>query len=141
MTALVLASAVAAAQNEMVAVPNRPTVSTTAQPVQAGVLETEWGVDAASSHQDVNDLFKFGLTSNFELRLGNARFGGHGRRIQVPSYSRFRAPALGRAYVHVDGGDGNQHARIGRAESFLCRPRQQRSGEASFRLQFDRELA
>jgi len=82
MTALVLASAVAAAQNEMVAVPNRPTVSTTAQPVQAGVLETEWGVDAASSHQDVNDLFKFGLTSNFELRLGNilwtADSGTHG---------------------------------------------------------------
>src|SRR6476661_2642175 len=82
MTALVLASAVAAAQNEMVAVPNRPTVSTTAQPVQAGVLETEWGVDAASSHQDVNDLFKFGLTSNFEFRLANtpmiADSGTHG---------------------------------------------------------------
>ena len=82
MTALVLASAAAAAQDEIVAVPNRPTVSTTAQPVQPGVLETEWGVDAASSHQDVNDLFKFGLTSNFELRLGNilltADSGTHG---------------------------------------------------------------
>jgi hypothetical protein len=81
-SALVLASAAAAAQNEIVAVPNRPTVSTTAQPVQPGVLETEWGVDAASSHQDINDLFKFGLTSNFELRLANilitANPGMHG---------------------------------------------------------------
>jgi hypothetical protein len=82
MTALVLVSVAATAQNEIVAVPNRPTVSTTAQPVQPGVLETEWGVDAASSHQDVNDLFKFGLTSNFELRLSNilltANPGTHG---------------------------------------------------------------
>lgn len=59
------------AQPEMTAVPNRPTVSTTAQPVQPGVLETEWGVDAASSHQDINALWKFGVTSNFELRFAN----------------------------------------------------------------------
>jgi hypothetical protein len=82
MTALVLASVAAVAQNEIVAVPNRPTVSTTAQPVQPGVLETEWGVDAASSHQDINDLFKFGVTSNLELRLANillaANPGTHG---------------------------------------------------------------
>src|SRR6476660_5347367 len=82
MTALVLASAVAAAQNEMVAVPNRPTVSTTAQPVQPGVLETEWGVDAAAVHQDVNALLKFGVSKNFELRFSNDPFtadsGTHG---------------------------------------------------------------
>ena len=65
--ALALASNAARAQDEIVAVPNRPTVSTTAEPVQPGVLETEWGIDAASSHQDLNDLFKFGLTSNFEF--------------------------------------------------------------------------
>ena len=61
---LLLNAQVGFAQDEIVAVPNRPTVSTTAQPVQRGVLETEWGVDAASSHQDVNGLFKFGLTTN-----------------------------------------------------------------------------
>ncbi len=69
-------------QDEIEAVPNRPTVSTTAQPVQRGVLETEWGVDAASSHQDINALLKFGLTTNFELRLANnpitADSGTHG---------------------------------------------------------------
>lgn len=36
------------AQDELTAVPNRPTVSTPAQPVQPGVLETEWGIDAAA---------------------------------------------------------------------------------------------
>src|SRR5213080_1616998 len=70
------------AQDEVTAVPNRPTVSTTAQPVQPGVLETEWGVDAAASHQDINGLLKFGVSKNFELRLANnpllADFGDHG---------------------------------------------------------------
>jgi len=79
---LALACRGISAQDEITAVPNRPTVSTTAQPVQRGVLETEWGVDAASLHQDVNGLFKFGLTTNFELRLANnpltADSGTHG---------------------------------------------------------------
>ena len=74
--ALVLATLAAVAQDDLVAVPNRPTVSTTAQPVQSGVLETEWGVDAASSHQDVNALAKFGITSNLEFRLANNPFIG-----------------------------------------------------------------
>jgi len=70
------------AQSDITAVPNRPTVSTTAQPVQLGVLETEWGVDAASSHQDISGLLKFGVTANLELRLANdpvtADSGTHG---------------------------------------------------------------
>jgi hypothetical protein len=70
------------AQDEITAVPNRPTVSTPAQPVQPGVLETEWGVDAAASHQDINGLLKFGISKNFELRLTNNPFtadsGAHG---------------------------------------------------------------
>jgi hypothetical protein len=69
-------------QDDITAVPNRPTVSTTAQPVQLGVLETEWGVDAASSHQDINGLLKFGATTNLELRFANdpitADSGTHG---------------------------------------------------------------
>jgi hypothetical protein len=70
------------AQDDLTAVPNRPTVSTTAQPVQPGVLETEWGVDAAASHQDINGLLKFGVSKNFELRFANnpltADSGTHG---------------------------------------------------------------
>lgn len=69
-------------QDDITAVPNRPTVSTTAQPVQLGVLETEGGVNAASSHQDLNSLLKFGATSNLELRFANdpitADSGVHG---------------------------------------------------------------
>jgi len=70
------------AQDDLTAVPNRPTVSTTAHPVQLGVIETEWGIDAAASHQDINGLFKFGVSKNFELRFGNDPFtadsGAHG---------------------------------------------------------------
>jgi Putative MetA-pathway of phenol degradation len=72
----------ARAQGELTAVPNRPTVSNPAQPVQPGVLETEWGVDAAESHQDINGLLKFGVAKNLELRLTNnpitADSGTHG---------------------------------------------------------------
>ena len=80
--ALATCSIPAFTQDDITAVPNRPTVSTTAQPVQLGVLETEWGVDAASSHQDLNGLFKFGATTNFEFRFANnpitADSGTHG---------------------------------------------------------------
>lgn len=61
----------ALAQDEITAVPNRPTVSTPAQPVQPGVLETEWGLDASASEQDINGLLKFGVSKNFELRATN----------------------------------------------------------------------
>src|SRR5216117_2014769 len=62
------------AQDEPTAVPNRPTVSTPARPVQPGVLEAEWGIDAAASHRDINGLFKFGVSNNFELRFANNPF-------------------------------------------------------------------
>jgi len=69
-------------QDELSAVPNRPTDSTPEQPVQPGVLETEWGVNAAASHQDINGLLKFGVSLNFELRFTNnpitADSGTHG---------------------------------------------------------------
>jgi hypothetical protein len=46
------------------------------------VLETEWGVDAAASQQDINGLLKFGVSKNFELRVTNNPFladsGTHG---------------------------------------------------------------
>jgi hypothetical protein len=45
-------------------------------------IETEWGVDAATTHQDINGLLKFGVSKNFELRVASipiiADFGGHG---------------------------------------------------------------
>jgi len=53
------------------AVPNRPTFSTTAEPVQSGVFEIEYGLEATEGHQNINGLLKFGLTKNLEMRFGN----------------------------------------------------------------------
>src|SRR6202008_1868084 len=57
--------------DQITAVPNRPTFSTTAESVQSGVFEIEYGLEAADGRQDINGLLKFGLTKNLELRFGN----------------------------------------------------------------------
>lgn len=57
--------------DEITAVPNRPTFATTAEAVQRGVLEIEHGFEAGDGHQNMNELLKFGLFSNLELRLAN----------------------------------------------------------------------
>jgi hypothetical protein len=54
-----------------VAVPNRPTFATTAETVQRGVFEIEYGLEAASRHQNINGLLKWGATKNLELRFAN----------------------------------------------------------------------
>jgi hypothetical protein len=56
---------------EMEAVPNRPTLSSTAETVQKGVFEIEYGTELAKGHQNINGLLKFGLTNSLELRFGN----------------------------------------------------------------------
>ncbi len=53
------------------AVPNRPTFSSTAETVQTGVFEVEYGFEAASGHQNINGLLKFGMLKNLELRFAN----------------------------------------------------------------------
>src|SRR5438477_8759106 len=53
------------------AVPNRPTFSTTAESVQPGVFEIEYGLEAGHGHQNINGLLKFGSTKNLELRFAN----------------------------------------------------------------------
>jgi len=55
--------------DEINAVPNRPTFSTTAESVQAGVLEVEYGFELADGHQNLNGLVKFGATEKLELRF------------------------------------------------------------------------
>jgi hypothetical protein len=60
--------------NEIVAVPNRPTFATTAETVQRGVLEIEFGFEVADGHQNFNGLLKFGLFKKLELRIGNNPF-------------------------------------------------------------------
>ena len=53
------------------AVPNRPTFSTTAESVQPGVFEIEYGFELGDGHQNINGLLKFGATKNLELRFAN----------------------------------------------------------------------
>jgi hypothetical protein len=56
---------------DIVAVPNRPTFSTTAETVQEGVFEIEYGFEAANGHQNINGLLKFGLLKKLEIRFAN----------------------------------------------------------------------
>jgi hypothetical protein len=60
--------------DEIVAVPNRPTLATTGEAVQRGVLEIEYGFEAGRGHQNINGLIKFGLFKNLELRFANNPF-------------------------------------------------------------------
>jgi hypothetical protein len=55
----------------IVASPNRPTFSTTAETVQKGVFEIEFGFELAHQHQNLNGLLKFGLIDNLEMRFAN----------------------------------------------------------------------
>jgi hypothetical protein len=54
-------------QEEITAVPNRPTLATTAEAVQRGVFEIEYGFEAAKGHQNINGLLKWGMFKNLEL--------------------------------------------------------------------------
>ncbi|HEY2460379.1 MAG TPA: transporter [Candidatus Acidoferrum sp.] len=60
--------------DDITAVPNRPTFSTTAESVQRGVFEIEYGFEAADAHQNINGLLKFGLFKNLELRFSQNPF-------------------------------------------------------------------
>jgi Putative MetA-pathway of phenol degradation len=60
------------AQNdEITAVPNRPTLASTAETVQRGVFEIEYGFELAKGHQNVNGLLKWGMFQNLELWFFN----------------------------------------------------------------------
>lgn len=62
------------AVDQISAVPNRPTFSTTAESVQPGVFEVEYGFEVADGHQNINGLLKFGATRKLELRFANNPF-------------------------------------------------------------------
>jgi hypothetical protein len=62
---------ITAIPDQISAVPNRPTFSTTAESVQPGVFEIEYGFETADGHQNINGLLKFGATKNLELRFAN----------------------------------------------------------------------
>ena len=52
---------------DITAVPNRPTFASTAEMVQPGVFEIEYGLEAAEAHQNINGLIKWGAVKNLEL--------------------------------------------------------------------------
>jgi len=52
----------------IVATPNRPTVTNTADTTQRGVLELEFGIYSASRQQALQGLLKFGLFRDLELQ-------------------------------------------------------------------------
>jgi hypothetical protein len=56
-----------ATSGDITAVPNRPTFASTAEMVQPGVFEIEYGLEAADAHQNLNGLLKFGAVKNLEL--------------------------------------------------------------------------
>src|SRR3989442_10436624 len=53
--------------DEITVVPNRPTFASTAEMVQLGVFEIEYGFEAAKGHQNINGLLKWGAIKNLEL--------------------------------------------------------------------------
>jgi hypothetical protein len=53
----------------LIATPNRPTVTNTAETTQFGVLEIEFGVAAGAKPQSLQGLLKFGLLNDVELDL------------------------------------------------------------------------
>src|SRR5882757_2919501 len=53
--------------DEITAVPNRPTFASTAEMVQLGVFEIEYGFEVGKGHQNVNGLLKWGAVKNLEL--------------------------------------------------------------------------
>src|SRR5713226_10661453 len=54
-------------QDGITAVPNRPTFASTAETVQRGVFEIEYGFETARGHQNINGLLKWGMFKNLEL--------------------------------------------------------------------------
>ena len=59
-----------ATSGDITAVPNRPTLASTAEMVQPGVFEVEYGLEAAHGHQNINGLLKWGASgAGFKFKL------------------------------------------------------------------------
>ena len=91
------------------AVPNRPTLASTAEMVQLGVFEIEYGFEAASGHQNINGLLKWGAVKNLELWFlnnpierdaGTAGMGDSGAGFKYKLFPQLRArPTVAILYV------------------------------------------
>src|SRR6266852_127665 len=95
--------------SEMTAVPNRPTFASTAEMVQLGVFEIEYGFEAAKGHQNVNGLLKWGAVKNLELwflnnpierDVGTAGLGDSGAGFKYKLFPQKKArPTVAVLYV------------------------------------------
>jgi hypothetical protein len=95
--------------DEIVAVPNRPTLASTAEMVPPGIFEIEYGFEAADAHQNINGLLKFGLVKNLELWFlnnpierdsGTAGLGDSGAGFKYKLFPQKKArPTLAILYV------------------------------------------
>ena len=97
------------AHDEIVAVPNRPTLASTAEMVSSGVFEIEYGFEAADAHQNINGLLKFGVVKNLELWFlnnpiecdsGTAGLGDSGAGFKYKLFPQKRArPTVSILYI------------------------------------------
>src|SRR5258708_39558649 len=55
--------------DQITAVPNRPTIASTAERVPLGVFEIEDGLEGGDGHQNINGLLKWGAAKNLGLWL------------------------------------------------------------------------
>src|SRR6266704_237934 len=89
-----------AAQEKITAVPNRPTFASTAEMVQRGVFEIEYGFEAADGHQNINGLLKWGAVKISSCGFSTIRLSGTRlwpgwaipARASSTKYSRKRRP-------------------------------------------------
>jgi hypothetical protein len=94
---------------DITAVPNRPTFASTAEMVQLGVFEIEYGLEAADGHQNINGLLKWGAVKNLELWFlnnpverdaGTAGLGDSGAGFKYKLFAQQKArPTLSFLYV------------------------------------------
>jgi len=96
-------------RDEITAVPNRPTFASTAEMVQLGVFEIEYGFEATKGHQNINGLLKWGAVKNLELWFlnipierdaGTAGFGDSGAGFKYKLFPQKNArPTVAVLYV------------------------------------------
>src|SRR6266481_2358874 len=95
--------------DEITAVPNRPTFASTAEMVQLGVFEIEYGFEAGRGHQNINGLLKWGAVKNLELWFfnnpiqrdaGTAGLGDSGAGFKFKLFPQRKArPTISLLYV------------------------------------------
>jgi hypothetical protein len=86
------------------AVPNRPTFASTAETVQRGVFEVEYGFEAAKGHQNINGVFKnlelWFLNNPIERDAGVAGMGDSGAGFKFAMIPQGKAiPKIAVLYV------------------------------------------